>query len=162
MIAAFFVALLAVVSPFGWLVRASAAVPRVQQSASSRWEYLTFRAGFHYFVAIGSEPSGQYMWLSDEGSDVLIRVKKDLTTSVFPLEVNGVTFTPGQFAFGADGTMYVGGCLPSSCAFIGVLSPDRTKFSVVPIPSGDGPGDDNQLVSGPMGTFGSSSTRTSV
>ena len=78
MIAAFLVALLAVANPFGWLVRANAAVPRVQQSGSGRWEYLTFHAGFHYFGAIGGEPSGQYVWLSDKGSNALIRVKMDL------------------------------------------------------------------------------------
>src|SRR5580658_7861206 len=121
MIAEFLVALLAVANPLWSLVHANA-VPSSQEAGSGRWEYLKF-AGFRYFVAIGGEPSGQYMWLSDEGRNVLIRVKSDLTSSNFPLKVNGVTFEPGQFAFGADGTMYVGGCLPSSCAFIGVLSP---------------------------------------
>jgi len=126
------------------------ASPDVSQPGHhDHWISLSFAQGY-VFQGIAGDPTGPYVWVADMGHNAMVRIGMDLSVESLRLVTASGAFTPGYFTFGGDGTMYIGGCVESSCNIIGVLSRTRKHFSVYRIPSGDGPGTSNRLVFAPM------------
>jgi hypothetical protein len=123
--------------------------PQVAQVGNPiRWRIFKPASGARY-RAILADPSGKYMWLTDYGHNALVRMAMNGTTQSYALQTASGPFVPGFFAFGRDGGIYLGGCVGTNCAVVGIMSTDRTHFTVVHTPSGDAPGVGNGFTYGP-------------